>query len=371
MSKLSERLSSIRALGSSVLLPAVVVIILAGVLLSGNSGFVEVQPGEVAVVYNTWFDTDEPHVVIEQGTLGYIPFFQRVEILDKRPQVLLMEGAVDAGVNHVRTLTVRANDGSNFYFDRVEIHYQIIPEQAASLIAQNGTDNGYKEHAVATHARQVLRDEFGRYDFTKIADPTTYGLATSLAREALNVKLNPLGFMVTQIPPSKPRFREEVETAIEDRQNAGQEVEVQKEKRERLTAQSKRLVQEVTEKKNNEYQLLLATLEGKRKESENREIAVKREADTYYIDRTATCEAERDARITKAKANEEAARKRAEALAAEIAALGAQGPAILDLEIAQRVMPQLQRISASPYVPPSTPNDVRIVPVSGLTGGPK
>ncbi len=369
MSELVDRLRLGRKTLGWLLLPGVVVIILGGVLLSGNSGFVEVQPGEVAVVYNTWFDTETPHVSIEQGTLGYLPFFQRVEILDKRPQVLLMEGDQDTGVNHVRTLTVRANDGSNFWFDRVEIHYQIIPEQAAELIAQNGVGDGYKENAVATHARQVLRDEFGRYDFTKIADPTTYGLATSQARDALNRKLNELGFMVTQIPPSKPRFREEVEAAIEDRQNAEQEVEVQKEKRERLTAQSKRLVQEVTEKKNNEYQMLLATLEGQRKESENTEIAVKRAADMYHIDRTATCEAERDARVAKAKANEEAAADRAAALASKIAALGAQGPAILNLEIAKTIMPQMQRVQAAPYVAPSTPTDVRLLPFPANAGG--
>ena len=346
------------------LLPVTVVVIVLGGLLSGNSGLIEVKPGEIALVYNTVWNTDTPEIKTEQGTLTYIPFLQRVEIIDKRPQLLLMEGSRYVGPNHVRELTVRANDGSNFYFERVEIHYQIKAEMAASLIAQNGTADGYKLNAVATHARQVLRDEFGRYNFNTIADPTTYGEATSKAVNALNNKLNPLGFQITQIPPSKPRFRKEIEQAIEDRQNAEQEVEVQKQKRERLLAQAKRKVQDVTKTKNAEFATLLANLSGSKKEAENKKIATIRNADKYYIDTTAKCLANRDARITKAQAEEVAATKRAEGLREKINSLGAKGPAILDVEIAKHVFPQLSKLKASPFIKPTTPTDVRYIPVS-------
>ena len=100
----------------NLLLPFTVIAIVGGSLLSGNSGLIEVKPGEIALIYNTVWNTETPTIKTEQGTLTYIPFLQRVEIIDKRPQLLLMEGSRDIGPNHVRSLTVRANDGSNFYF---------------------------------------------------------------------------------------------------------------------------------------------------------------------------------------------------------------------------------------------------------------
>lgn len=365
--KLIERLQSLKS--TRWLLPGLALLLVLSSFISGSFGFVEVEPGEAAVVYNTTgigvFGPDAK-VVRDQGTLTYIPFFQRVEILGVQPQVMVMEGRGESGnPNSVSLLTVRANDGSNFYFERMEIHYQVRPDSADVVIRKNGRDDGYKQRALAVHSREILRNEFGRYSFLEVAKPSTYGKATALAKQKLNDRLNPLGIQVTQIITPKPRFQQKVETAIEERQTAEQEVQVQKEKRNRLTAQAQRLVQDVEQSKNAEYQGLVARLEGERRAAENTAIAVRRDADKYAIDTMAQCTAYRDEKVRLAQANEIAYRKAAEGLAAKIAAVGNRGADVLNLEVAKHVFPQLERISASPYAEPSSPIDLRYLDRKG------
>jgi hypothetical protein len=258
-----------------------------------------------------------------------------------------------------KALTVRANDGSNFYFDHLEIHYQIVAEKARLVIEANGPGGAYNKQLVATHAREVLRDEFGKYSFLEIADPTSYGKATTDARTRLNAVLEEYGVTVTQIITPKPQFETRVEKAIEDRQNADQEVEVQVEKRRKLEQEAGLKVQAVEQTKNAEYQSLIAELEARTKAAQNKLLAVKREADTYYIDQIAQGAAYENEKVTRAKANEVAYRKEAEGLVAKITAVGAQGPDVLNSVIAREIMPQLQKIKATPLIKPSTPIDIR------------
>lgn len=346
------------------ILPLIAVLIILKGLLTGGFGLVEIEPGEAAVVYNTTglgIFGDGERVIREQGTFTFIPFVQRVTKLDIRPQVLLMEGDEDLGGNHVRRLSVRAIDGSKLWFDRLEIHYQAIASSSDKVIRHHGQGDAYKAHALAVHSREVLRNEFGRYSFLEVADPSTYGPATAQAKTTLNERLEPYGIRVTQIITPKPRFQELVEHAIENRQTAEQEVEVQREKRQRLLKQKDRKVQDVRQAKNGEEKGLLASLEGAKKEAENAAVATRREADKYFIDTTASCLAERDAMVTRAAANEMAYRKNAEGLAAKINAVGSRGADVLNLEIAQHVFPQLGKLKAVPYARAAQPVDIRYV----------
>jgi len=162
--------------------------------------------------------------------------------------------------------------------------------------------------------REILRDEFGRFSFLEIANPTNYGIATAEAKRRLNDALAPYGISVTQIVTPKPQFDERVEKAIEERQNAEQEVEVQVEKRNKLEQEKQLKIQSVEQSKNAQYQTLVAELEAAQKAADNKLISVKRDADKYHIDRDATGTAYRDEKVTRAKANEEAYRKEAQAL---------------------------------------------------------
>ena len=345
-------------------MPALALSSVVILMLSGRGLAVEVEPGEVAVVYNqTGLAAfgDDVRIVTQQGVVWLMPFFQRVEKLEIRPQIFEMQGDKDDAENHnrVRKLTVRAKDGSNFYFDKVTIAYSVIPSKAPVVIANNGVDPKAIALAVKIHAREVLRNEFGRYSFEEIADPSTYGAATSAAAKALNARLNPLGIAISNIPPPKPQFDANVEQAIEKRQNALTEVSVQTERRKKLLLESERKVQFVERSKSAEYEALVATLEANKQRAENKAIAARRDADLYVISRDAKGESRRDQLLAQAKASETTLRKEAEALIAKIKAVGEQGPDVLNREIAIHIFPQLKKLTASPFTTPSTPIDVR------------
>ncbi len=365
----------------SLILPGLAVLILGYELLVGAGGCVEVKPGEAAVKYNNTgvgVFGDGTTVITDQGVQTFIPGLQSIEKLERRPQILVMaddeklvrskrklafgdyEASADVALTQrVKGLTVRAKDGSNFYFDVLEVHYQIKPRHAGTVIERLGPGDGFKRELLATFARGILRNEFGKYSFLEIADPTTYGAATSDSRNALNVALERYGVEVIQIITPKPSFDQRVEVAIEQRQNAEQEIEVQAEKRRKLEQESGLKVQSIEQEKNAEYQALVAELEANMKGAENQLISTKREADKYFIERQASGLAHKAEKITRAKANAVAYRKAAEGLAAKISAVGAQGPAVLNSVIAQKVFPQLKKLKARATIRPSTPVDIR------------
>ena len=355
----------------TVLLALTTITIMTKEFFFGNGGFLEVRPGEAAVLYNnTGLKVlGESEEIIGQGAKTFLPGLQHIEVLERRPQLFVMadetgrdkEHGKDRGKDYqvTKKLTVRANDGSNFYFDRLEIYYQIIPSAAGTVIRTLGPRNSFKKHAIATHAREILRDEFGRYDFLEVANPATFTAATSEAKRRLNERLLAYGIEITQIVTPKPKFDSRVEKATEDRQNAEQEIEVQDEKRRKLEQEKGLKIQSIEQTKNAEYQSLLAELESKKKEADNNLKAVKREADKYYTERLAAGEAYKVAKETKAKANEVAYRKEAEGLVAKITSVGASGPDVLNKVIAEKVFPQLKNVKATPLIKMSTPLEIR------------
>ncbi|MEM7676286.1 MAG: hypothetical protein AAF449_09810 [Myxococcota bacterium] len=103
----------------------------------------------------------------------------------------------------------------------------------------------------------------------------------------------------------------------------------------------------------------MAELESQKKAADNNFLRIKREADKYFIERKAAGEAYRQEKVLRAKANEVAYRKEAEGLVAKITAVGAAGPDVLNRVIAEKVFPQLRKLSATPLIRPSTPIDIR------------
>ncbi len=349
--------------GWRLVLPVLSILTLMVGLISGGLGVVEVLPGEAAVVYVTLTGSEE--VVTDQGTLTFIPFFQRVERVDVQPQVLTMDREkAGKDPNHDKKLTVRAKDGSEFWFDELEIHYQLISSMVATVLAKHGRGDGYK-HALRSHARQVLRDEFGRYTFLEVADPSSYQTATAEATQRLNDRLNPSGIQITLIKTPRPRFDQNVEQAINDRQTAQQEVRVQQRERERLVKKRDRRVQTVRQTKNAELQSESARLEAEFKEAEAQLIETRTAADTFGIERRAEADAKKAEDTTRAAGIEVAATERAKGLRAEIEAIGAQGPGMLDRTIAELVMPQIEQVSAAPYQKAKHPIDIRHLKVGG------
>src|SRR5262245_8628678 len=87
-------------LNASAILVAICILIIGGELLLGNGGCIEVEPGEVAVIYNNTglgLFGDRQRTVVEQGALTFLPGIHTVQVLERKPQVFAMAADASAG----------------------------------------------------------------------------------------------------------------------------------------------------------------------------------------------------------------------------------------------------------------------------------
>lgn len=111
------------------LMVVIVVIALIGFVgiaaMSGNLGFKVISAQEVGVKVN--YVTGNKEVLNTPGVKLYLPFLENVFTLDKTPQKFVMAGNRSSDDNRASLLTVRAADGSNFWFETLEIQYELLP----------------------------------------------------------------------------------------------------------------------------------------------------------------------------------------------------------------------------------------------------
>ncbi|MBK7778301.1 MAG: hypothetical protein IPI43_30030 [Sandaracinaceae bacterium] len=198
-----------------------------------------------------------------------------------------------------KKLTVRASDGSNFYFDRMEVHYQVIPSAAVRVLESSGPGDAFKNDLVATHAREILRDEFGRNSFIEVANPTTYGAATIEARRRLNLRLEPTAWRSPD-RDAQAQVRGAWRKAI--RASSGRRAGDRGAGREAPQAGAGVGPQGAGHRAREERRVpdLAPTSEAQKKGAENKLLAVQREAGKYFIERDASGRAYRDEKVTRA-----------------------------------------------------------------------
>lgn len=326
--KISRRMAV--ALGTFLVLAVFVIT----ALMTGRAGIVEVQDQEVAVIVN--YVTGKQEVVAEPGYKIFAPFAQQAFIFDGSPQEFRMAGERDIDANNVRKLTVRAKDGSNFWFQEMTIQYQLIPAAANVVLNDSGPGNAFKQNWVRTYARSILRDEFGKYSSEEVADPTSYTEATTLAHERLNEALLPHGIRILRIITPKPQFQDRYEQAIADRKVANQMVEQLKQKAIQLVQERERRLGEVERDKATEYEELLGKLEANRIEAEREAVRVMKTADASKISEVARGQATEQQLTERARGLSEQARKEAEGLRAQVEALAARGDILVRERLAER-----------------------------------
>lgn len=334
------------------ILPISTLVVIIGLIFTNGTGLIEIQPGEAAVKVNTM--TGSAEAITDQGMQTYIPFFQRFTEFDIEPRTLTMDvppNRKKVPANHDYMLTVRANDGSEFWFDRLVLHYSIIPDQVLVVYENFGTGDGYQV-AMRHVARSILRDEYGRLDFETLADPSAYGGpgASSMAR--LNDIFNPLGVRVTNIDPPKAKFDDEIETAIEERQRAQQEIRTQETVRSRFVNMKGQAVAQTAKKSNAEYASLGARLRGDFENAKAHQTQSRATVDAYAVKRRSEADAQFRTLELNAGATEKAAVAQAKALRAQINAVGAAGHGELRRIIAVEVMPKMAGVKVVPYAQP-------------------
>jgi regulator of protease activity HflC (stomatin/prohibitin superfamily) len=275
--------------------------------------------------------------VLTPGYCFYMPFIEEVYILDKSQQKFVMQGERYQSANHVPKLTVRASDGSSFYFEEMPIQYEIRPEMAATILYDSGPRDAFKEEWVKAHARSILRDEFGRFTAVQAANPTVFDQARIEAKRRLNETLQPHGIEVVLIGTPNPKFDQAYEQAIEDRKSADQEVERLDAKGEQLVEERERRLAAVEREKSVEMQELQGDLTRKLLEAERDRIQVEKAADAYATERRVSGEAQRGELTEQARGMVVKYTKEAEGIASQAQALEQRGAVVVREALIQKL----------------------------------
>lgn len=305
-----------------------------GAVVSGRAGIVEISDREVAVIVN--YVTGNEEVVNRPGYRIFIPFLEQAFKFDKSPQEFVMEGDRDIDDNHVRKLTVRAKDGSNFWFESLTIQYRLIPSSANIVLNDSGDGNAFKQNWVRTFARSILRDEFGKFSAEEVADQSNYTSATEISTMRLNEALDSHGIEIIEIITPKPKFEDRYEAAISQRKVANQEVEKLKEKALQLIQERERRLADIERDKATDYELLLGVLEAEKIAAERTAVQVRKSAEAAKISTSAKGLATESRMLQEAEGLTEQARKEAEGLTARVAALAARGQVLVREKLAEK-----------------------------------
>ncbi|MCP3919493.1 MAG: hypothetical protein GY711_28480 [bacterium] len=340
---------------------ALILLVGAMMAISGRLGVANIDSKEVGVVVN--YLTGSEEVVTQPGYKLYLPFVQEVFIFDKSQQKFLMQGTDALSANHVPRLTVRASDGSSFWFEELQIQYEIAAGAANVLLHDSGPGVAFKQEWVKAHARSILRDEFGRFSAVEAANPTVFELARTTAKERLNQYLNPHGIRVVLIGTPNPKFDALYEEAIEERKSADQEVE-------RLAARTDQLEQEklqrlarVEREKSVEMQTLEGELVKKERENEVDAIQIEKSADAFAARRRAEGEALRSEYVARARGLTEKYTKEAEGLHSKALALEQRGEVVVREALIEKLMNI--RFTLVPYSRDAAPKRLEHVDARG------
>jgi len=305
-----------------------------GAVVSGRAGIVEISDTQVAVIVN--YVTGNEEVVDRPGYRIFLPFLEQAFVFDKSPQEFIMSGDRDLDANHVKKLTVRAKDGSNFFFEEVKIQYKLIPSAANIVLHDSGSSDAFKQNWVRTFARSILRDEFGKYSAEEVADQSRYEAATQQAIERLNVALSEHGVEIVEIPTPTPKFEDRYEKAIADRKAANEEVNRLQEREEQLINEREKRLANIERDMATDYERLLGMLEAEKIGAESVAVQVTKSADADKISTAAKGLAAEARMLQEAEGLTAKARKEAEGLTAKVAALAARGQVLVREKLAEK-----------------------------------
>lgn len=320
---------------ASMLVVAAFVLVVAILAFSGRMGVTTISTDQIAVKLN--YITGSRTLITTPGYKVYIPFIEGIFAFDRTPQKFVMEGDETRGDNHVPFLTVRAKDGSNFWFESLEIQYALIPGSVAKVADDSGVGDGFKRDWIRSYARSILRDEFGRYSAVEVANPSSYQSARIESTRRLNEVLRPHGIEVIDIITPKPRFDSAYEQAIEERKVADQEVEKLEEEKKRLLNERDRKLATVEKEMEVAFQELQGDLTRQRLEAEKQRIRITKSADAYAVERGAEGEGERQKMLAEAEGLRAKYEKEAEGLRAQAEALERRGSVVVREAIIQKL----------------------------------
>lgn len=304
--------------------------------VTGRLGVTQIEANQVGVRVN--YLTGEETVVTQPGYQFYLPLLQRVFTFDRTTQEYVMSGQDYAGTNRAPRLTVRANDGSNFWFEELKIQYEIIPGAADVVLNDSGQGDLFKQEWIKAHARSILRDEFGRYSAVEVADPTVYKQAPEEARRRINEILEPHGINVVRIITPNPKFDPAYEDAIETRKEADQEVQELQARVQQLEQVREQRLAAVRKEKEVEMQDLTGDLTRELLTAERDAIRITKEADAYSARRVAEGQAEKAQLTAQAEGLVAKYKNEAEGIASRAQALEERGQVVVREALVKKLL---------------------------------
>lgn len=241
------------------------------------------EPGHAAIRVNNI--TGSQTTLTRPGLVMRVPFgVHSVYILDASPQTFSMKGDQNIDDLHVKELTVRASDGSNFVFKDTTIIFRLLGDQAQVVVRDLGPGSRFRAWMLP-YTRSILRDEFGRESTISVSNPASFGEATERARARLNEMLGKHGIVVTKIVTPRPRFNEEYESLIEARNEAENQLTVIRSDLERARTERPRRLAEVDRDQNRIIQEKKAGLEAALATAVTEQAQSKRAVDTMRIEK--------------------------------------------------------------------------------------
>jgi SPFH domain / Band 7 family len=241
------------------------------------------DPGQVAVRVNNLTGAQE--TLTRPGLLMRLPFgLHSVYVLDASPQTFSMKGDQNIDDLHVRELTVRASDGSNFVFKDTTVIFRVLGDEAQNVIRDTGPENEFRAW-LPPYTRSILRDEFGRESTISVSNPAKFGEATNRARERLNQHLAKHGLEVTQIVTPRPRFSEQYEELIEARNGAENQLAVIASELTRAETDRQRQLAEVDRDQNRIIQEKKASFETSLAQAVTQKAQTEQSVDTLRIEK--------------------------------------------------------------------------------------
>lgn len=321
--------------------------------IADERGLARVDDGQVAVVVDHAHATSR--VSSAPGLRPFVPWFQEVFALDKRPIEFRFEGNEKGTLNRFPRLVVRANDGSSFWFDTFTLQYALTPNAAARVLADSGPGNAYQEKLVNAFARSVLRDEFGYFSCEEIVRPENLHAATNEARRRLNEYLKPHGIEVLEVAVAKPRFDPLYEKAIERRKVGNQEIEHLRAQIDTLEQERHQRISRALEEKESELMVRHGNLARDRLAAEQEAIKTRNAADVFALQKRAEAKTLADKRSAEADALVARYTLEADGLKAHADALAVQGEDTVRAALIDRLA--TIEFNIQPFVQPEAPGE--------------
>ena len=255
--------------------------VIAGVIVAFLSlAMVVVPAGNIGVVFNVFGGVQDEE--LGEGFHIVLPFVQQVTLYDVRQQELTLARETNDQI------TARSSEGLEITVDAT-ILYQVIGTEAARLHQDIGPS--YVDVRVRPEVRSQIRDGISRFNAADLIS-TERNEVGGIIQGALEEELGQDNIRVLSVLLRDIRIPESITAAIEEKQAAEQQVQVE---------------------------------ENRRRQAE---IAAQR--------RVIEAEGERDAAIARAEGEAQALELRGEAIRLN--------PEIIQLEVAQRLAPGIQTI---------------------------